>query len=55
MENKVYYREYTGAPEFSILSSSDYGYHSYFFRFAMIVLIDEIFMVLFKVYLQIAN
>lgn len=37
-------------PDFSVLSGADFGYHSYFFRFAILVLIDEIFMKLFKKY-----
>ena len=42
----------TNKPDFSVLASSDFSYHSYFFRFAIIILIDEIFMVLFKKYLS---
>ena len=37
-------------PDFSVLASTDFSYHSYFFRFALIVLIDEIFMALFRKY-----
>ena len=37
-------------PDFSVLASTDFSYQSYFFRFALIVLIDEIFMALFRKY-----
>ncbi|WP_308008042.1 hypothetical protein [uncultured Prevotella sp.] len=33
-----------------VLSGTDFGYHSYFFRFAILILIDEIFMKLFQKY-----
>lgn len=39
-------------PELKVLANSEYGYHSYFFRFAIIVLIDEIFMLLFEKYIS---
>lgn len=42
-------------PDFSVLASTDFSYHSYFFRFALIVLIDEIFMVLFRKYVSLQN
>ena len=42
-------------PDFSVLASTDFSYHSYFFRFALIVLIDEIFMVLFRKYISLRN
>lgn len=42
-------------PDFSVLASTDFFYHSYFFRFALIVLIDEIFMVLFRKYVSLQN
>ena len=37
------------------LASTDFSYQSYFFRFALIVLIDEIFMVLFRKYVSLQN
>lgn len=39
-------------PDLSVLSSSDFGYHSYFFRFAILILIDEIFMKVFHKYID---
>ena len=42
-------------PDFSVLASTDFSYHSYFFRFALIVLIDEIFMALFIKYVSLQN
>lgn len=42
-------------PDLSILASTDFSYHSYFFRFALIVLIDEIFMALFRKYVSSQN
>lgn len=39
-------------PDLSVLSSSDFGYHSYFFRFAILILIDEIFMKVFQRYID---
>lgn len=39
-------------PELKVLANSEYGYHSYFFRFAIIVLIDEIFKLLFEKYIS---
>lgn len=42
-------------PDLSVLSGSDYGYHSYFFRFAILILIDEIFIKLFEKYLSFAR
>ena len=42
-------------PDFSVLASTDFFYQSYFFRFAVIVLIDEIFMVLFRKYVSLQN
>ena len=42
-------------PDSSVLASTDFSYHSYFFRFALIVLIDEIFMVLFREYVSLQN
>lgn len=39
-------------PDLSVLSSKDYEYHSYFFRYAIIVLIDSIYMRLFRKYLS---
>lgn len=42
-------------PDFSVLASTDFSYHSYFFSFALIVLIDEIFMVLFRRYVSLQN
>lgn len=39
-------------PDLSVLSSAEYGYHSYFFRYALVILIDEIFIRLFKKYLS---
>lgn len=39
-------------PDFKVLASTDFSYHSYFFRFALIVLIDEIFMTLFRKYIS---
>lgn len=42
-------------PDFSVLASTDFSYQSYFFRFALIVLIDEIFMVLFRKYVSLQN
>lgn len=42
-------------PDLSVLSGSDYGYHSYFFRFAILILIDEIFVKLFEKYLSFAR
>lgn len=40
-------------PDLNALSDAEHGYHSYFFRFAIIVLMDDIFMALFKEYLSI--
>lgn len=37
------------------LASTDFSYQSYFFRFTLIVLIDEIFMVLFRKYVSLQN
>lgn len=42
-------------PDFSVLASTNFSYHSYFFRFALIVLIDEIFMALFRKYVSLQN
>lgn len=42
-------------PGFSVLASTNFSYHSYFFRFALIVLIDEIFMALFRKYVSLQN
>lgn len=39
-------------PDLKVLASSDFGYHSYFFRFAILILIDEIFMKLFQAYID---
>ena len=39
-------------PDLKALASSDFGYHSYFFRFAILILIDEIFMKLFQAYID---
>lgn len=39
-------------PDLSVLSGPDFGYHSYFFRFAILALIDEIFMKLFQTYIE---
>lgn len=39
-------------PDLSVLASPDFGYHSYFFRFAILILIDEIFMKLFQEYVN---
>lgn len=42
-------------PDLSVLAGSDYGYHSYFFRFSILILIDEIFMKLFEKYLSLVK
>lgn len=39
-------------PTLDALAESDYNYHNYFFRFAILMLIDEIFMNLYKVYIE---
>lgn len=39
-------------PDLSVLSSAEYDYHSYFFRYAIIILIDEMFIKLFEKYLS---
>lgn len=42
-------------PDFCVLASTDFSYQSYFFKFALIVVIDEIFMVLFRKYVSLQN
>lgn len=42
-------------PDFEVLAGEDYGYHSYFFRFAFLILIDEIFIKLFDKYLSLVK
>lgn len=39
-------------PTLDTLASSDYIYHNYFFRFAILILIDEIFICLYKKYVE---
>ena len=39
-------------PDLRVLADLDYEYNSYFFRFSILVLIDSIFIVLFKWYLN---
>lgn len=40
-------------PTLDTLASSDYIYHNYFFRFAILILIDEIFISLYKKYVEV--
>lgn len=35
-------------PDLNVISDSDYDYHNYFFRYAMIVVVDNIFISLYK-------
>ena len=42
-------------PDLNTLADAEYEYHSYFFRFSILVLMDEIFMVLFRKYLELQN
>ena len=42
-------------PDLSVLSDSNFGYNSYFFRFAILVLIDEIFMKVFQKYIELIH
>lgn len=39
-------------PTLSTLANPDYIYHNYFFRFAILILIDEIFICLYKKYVE---
>ena len=39
-------------PDLYILADAGHEYHSYFFRYAIIILIDEIFMVLFRKFID---
>lgn len=39
-------------PTLNTLAKSDYNYHNYFFRFAILILIDEIFMRLYTEYIE---
>lgn len=47
--NTVSYQQ--NLPALESLSSEDYYLHNYFFRFAIILIVDEVFMRLYKVYL----
>ena len=40
-------------PDFNVLAKDNYEYNSYFFRYAIIILIDSILMSLFNKYLSI--
>lgn len=48
--NTVSYQQ--NLPALETLSSKDYYMHSYFFRFAIILVVDEVFMRLYKAYLS---
>ncbi len=39
-------------PTLSTLSEKDYDYNNYFFRFSLLILIDEIFIILYKKYIE---
>lgn len=39
-------------PEFSVLSNQNYDYENYFFRFSILVLLDEIFIRIYSTYLD---
>lgn len=45
----------TNKPDLSILASDDALMHNYFFRFALILVIDKVFIVLFEKYLSLQN
>lgn len=47
--NTVSYQQ--NLPALDTLSSEDYYLHNYFFRFAIIIIVDEVFMRLYKAYL----
>ena len=43
----------TNKPDLDVIAMKDYEYNSYFFRYAIIILIDSILMSLFNKYLTI--
>lgn len=45
----------TNLPDLSILVNKDYDYENYFFRFSILVLLDEIFMKLYSEYLDLLS